>query len=88
MFEFCPEGEEGTALFKALFLTRLPAEVRAHVESEGQQFLKELAARADQHEHLPWVLLGLRATPKERPEVSTAEAVVWEAPDRGRSNRA
>jgi transposase InsO family protein len=27
------------------------------------------------HEHLPWVLLGLRAAPKERPEVSAAEAV-------------
>jgi hypothetical protein len=48
MFEFCPEGEEDTALFKALFLTRLPAEVRAHVESESTLSLKQLAARADQ----------------------------------------
>jgi hypothetical protein len=48
MFEFCPEGEEESALFKALFLTRLPAEVRAHVESDGNISLKQLAARADQ----------------------------------------
>jgi cleavage and polyadenylation specificity factor subunit 1 len=27
------------------------------------------------HEHLPWVLLGLRAAPKERAEVSAAEVV-------------
>jgi hypothetical protein len=56
MFEFCPEGEEGTALFKALFLTRLPAEVRAHLESEGQLSLKELAARADQL----WITLAAK----------------------------
>jgi hypothetical protein len=48
MFEFCPEGEENSALFKALFLTRLPAELRVHLEAAKTAPLKQLALRADQ----------------------------------------
>jgi hypothetical protein len=48
MFEYCPAGEENTALFQALFLTRLPAEIRVHVESSRDLPLKELAVKADQ----------------------------------------
>jgi hypothetical protein len=31
MYEFCPPGEENTALFQAFF-TRLPPEIRVHIE--------------------------------------------------------
>jgi hypothetical protein len=42
------EGEENSALFKALFLTRLPAELRLHLEAVEAAPLKQLALRADQ----------------------------------------
>jgi hypothetical protein len=48
MYEFCPPGEENSALFQALFLTRLPPEIRVHVEGAEKMALKELAAKADQ----------------------------------------
>jgi hypothetical protein len=48
MFEFCPAGEEGGSLFRALFLTRLPPELRVHLESQETASLKALALRADQ----------------------------------------
>jgi hypothetical protein len=57
MFEYCPPGEETSELLKALFLTRLPPEIRVLLE------------------HLPWVLLGLRAARKESADVSAAEVV-------------
>jgi hypothetical protein len=48
MFEFCPAGEEDGSLFRALFLTRLPAELRVHLEAQETASLKALALRADQ----------------------------------------
>jgi hypothetical protein len=48
------------------------------VERFHRQLKEALKAREcgeKWHEHLPWVLLGLRAAPKERAEVSAAEAV-------------
>jgi hypothetical protein len=56
MYEFCPPGEENTALFQALFLTRLPPEIRVHVEVARDQPLKELAMKAD---HL-WLTLAAK----------------------------
>jgi hypothetical protein len=48
MYEFCPPGEENSALFQTLFLTRLPPEIRVHMEGAEKMALKELAAKADQ----------------------------------------
>ena len=55
----------------------LPPSVQRHVERFHQQLKVALGARcrgADWLEHLPWVLLGLRAAPKEEAGVSAAEA--------------
>jgi hypothetical protein len=57
MYEFCPPGEENSALFQALFLTRLPPEIRVHVEGAEKMALKELAAKADQL----WLTLAAKA---------------------------
>jgi hypothetical protein len=56
MYEHCPAGEETTALFKAHFLTRLPAEIRVHLETVEDIPLKQLATRADQL----WLTLAAR----------------------------
>ncbi len=47
MLEFCPPGEEGTAFFRAAYLSRLPADIRGHLDGLETGDLKELAARAD-----------------------------------------
>jgi hypothetical protein len=56
MYEFCPAGEERSQLFKALFLTRLPPEIRVLLEPEEYADLKQLATRADQL----WLTLAAR----------------------------
>jgi hypothetical protein len=56
MYEHCPAGEETTALFKAHFLTRLPVEIRVHLETVEDIPLKQLATRADQL----WLTLAAR----------------------------
>lgn len=48
MFEFCPRGEETSSLFRASFLRRLPAYVRAGLHGLDEMAIKELAIRADQ----------------------------------------
>ena len=47
LMEFCPPGEEGTAFFRAAYLTRLPADIRGHLDGLETGSLKDLAARAD-----------------------------------------
>ena len=47
MLEFCPPGEEGTAFFRAAYLSRLPADIRGHLDGLETGDLKELAPRAD-----------------------------------------
>ena len=49
LLEFCPPGEENTALFRASFLMRLPAAIRAHLDGLENRDLKDLAAKADRH---------------------------------------
>jgi hypothetical protein len=56
MFEHCPIGEENTALFRAMFLTRLPPEIRVHLETAEDVGLKRMALRADQL----WVTLAAK----------------------------
>jgi hypothetical protein len=56
MYEYCPAGEEKSQLFKALFLTRLPPEIRVLLEPEEFADLKQLATRADQL----WLTLAAR----------------------------
>ena len=46
LLEYCPPGEEGTALFRAAF-TRLPPTIQAHLTGTGLTGLKELAQLAD-----------------------------------------
>jgi hypothetical protein len=48
MFEHCPAGEERSIFFRALFLNRLPSELRVLLTGEETAELKELATRADQ----------------------------------------
>jgi hypothetical protein len=48
MYEYCPAGEETSELFKALFLTRLPPEIRVLLEPGEFTGLKQLATKADQ----------------------------------------
>jgi hypothetical protein len=66
MYEFCPPGEENSALFQALFLTRLPPEIRVHVEGAEKMALKELAAKTDQ--------LWLTLAPKQQALLAAAMA--------------
>ena len=50
MLEFCLSGfsgEEGTAFFRAAYLSRLPADIRGHLDGLQTGDLKDLAARAD-----------------------------------------
>ncbi len=47
MLEYCPPGEETTAFFRAAYLSRLPAEIRGHLDGLEAGDLKDLAARAD-----------------------------------------
>jgi len=49
LLEFCPPGEENTALFRASFLMRLPSDIRGHLDGREDGDLKELAAKADRH---------------------------------------
>jgi hypothetical protein len=56
MYEYCPPGEEMSALFKAHFLTRLPPEIRVYLEAVEDIPLKQLALRADQL----WLTLAAR----------------------------
>jgi hypothetical protein len=48
MYEYCPAGEETSELFKALFLTRLPPEIRVLLEPGEFTGLKQLATKEDQ----------------------------------------
>ena len=48
MLELCPREEHGSKLFAALFLQRLPSELRVLLTHEDQSDLRQLAARADQ----------------------------------------
>jgi hypothetical protein len=47
MFEYCTAGEENSVLFRAIFLKRLPAEVRVLLVAEDTTSLESLATRAD-----------------------------------------
>jgi hypothetical protein len=75
MYEYCPAGEEGSQLFKALFLTRLPPEIRVLLEPEEYADLKQLATRADQL----WLTLAARqfaTTAAMQPDALTPEEEV------------
>jgi hypothetical protein len=48
LLQACPPGEQNTAFFKGAFISRLPAELRAHLTNVEATDLKELAQRADQ----------------------------------------
>jgi len=48
MLELCPREEHGSKLFAALFLQRLPSELRVLLAHEDWSDLRKLAARADQ----------------------------------------
>jgi len=49
LMEHCPPGEENTAFFRAAFILRLPADIRAHLDGLETGDLKDLAAKADRH---------------------------------------
>ena len=49
MLEYCPTGEENTALFRAAYLMRLPPSIRGHLDGLELKDLKDLAATADRH---------------------------------------
>ena len=47
MMQLCPVGEVGTRLFRMLFLSRLPRELRIILAEDGDSTLQDLAARAN-----------------------------------------
>jgi len=48
MLELCPRDEQGSKFFVALFLQRLPAEMRVLLAHDDHSDLRQLAAKADQ----------------------------------------
>lgn len=48
LLEYCPEGEENTALFRAAFIHRLPTEIQVLLDGLETGDLKQLAWKADQ----------------------------------------
>jgi hypothetical protein len=48
MFEHCPVGEEKSIFFRAMFLNRLPSELRVLLTGEETVELKELATREEE----------------------------------------
>ena len=48
LLEYCPEGEENTALFRAAFVHRLPTEIQVLLDGIETGDLKQLAMKADQ----------------------------------------
>lgn len=48
MLEVCPRDEHGSKLFAALFLQRLPRELRVLLAHDDHNNLRQLAAKADQ----------------------------------------
>jgi len=48
MLEVCPRDEHGSKLFAALFLQRLPRELRVLLAQDDHRDLRQLAAKADQ----------------------------------------
>jgi hypothetical protein len=48
LLQVCPPGEQQTAFFRGAFISRLPAELQAHLSGIDAADLKELAQRADQ----------------------------------------
>ena len=47
LLEFCPPGEERTALFRGAFTMRLPVAIQAHLAGTELTDIKELAQMAD-----------------------------------------
>lgn len=47
LLEFCPPGEENTALFRAAYTTRLPANIQVHLAGSEMEDMKKLALAAD-----------------------------------------
>ena len=47
LLEFCPPGEQGTALFRGAFTMRLPVAIQAHLAGTELTDIKELAQMAD-----------------------------------------
>jgi hypothetical protein len=48
LLQACPPGEQQSAFFRGAFISRLPAELQAHLTGIDTANLKELAQRADQ----------------------------------------
>jgi hypothetical protein len=48
LLQACPPGEQQTAFFRGAFISRLPAELQAHLTGIDTANLKELAQQADQ----------------------------------------
>ena len=47
LMEYCPEGEENTAFFRAAYIHRLPTDMQALLDGVEDGDLKELAQKAD-----------------------------------------
>ena len=48
LLEYCPDGEENTALFRAAFVHRLPTDIQVLLDGIETGDLKQLALKADQ----------------------------------------
>jgi hypothetical protein len=71
--QFCPQGEEDTKIFRLLYLSRLPCELRMILSEDKDSSLAALAARADQlWSHAPQHSAGVAAVSSEANEGEVA----------------
>jgi len=80
LLEFCPPGEEDTALFRASFTSRLPAAIQILVADKEMGQLKDLALTADRL----WLCHGAGAQPVLAVNDGEAEDTVAAIPGKGR----
>jgi hypothetical protein len=82
LLQACPPGEQQTAFFRGAFISRLPAELQAHLTGIDTANLKELAQRADQlwtTHRRPSPLAALGAAEDQHAELSDTVAAVQKA---------
>jgi hypothetical protein len=82
LLQACPPGEQQIAFFRGAFVSRLPAELQAHLTGIDTANLKELAQRADQlwtTHRRPSPLAVVSAAEDQQAETSDAVAAVQKA---------
>jgi len=80
LMQFCPPGESGTAMFRALFISRLPSSLQIHLSGAEMGDLRELTQQADRlwlcHGPQPVAAVAVQQEELEEAE-ETVAAVTW-----------